>query len=121
MVHSSIPLRRCAKCQTIKPIYEFQAVPYMASGFEVTCKACAELDHRKYQLRTTKAKGVDMADVNGRMRALVNDLVRESRREGMRVAEIRYESETWNDERDNVFITFVDSKDKFHVECIKGV
>ena len=121
MTADFIPVRRCAKCQTIKPIYAFKAVPYIASGFEVTCKQCAELDHKKYQLRTTKAKAVDMADINGRMRALVNDLVRESRREGMRVAEIRYESETWNDERDKVFISFVDSCDKFHVKCIKEV
>jgi len=44
-----------------------------------------------------------MAEASGRMKWLFDDLVREARRSGYIMAEVRYESELWNDEHDKVY------------------
>lgn len=47
------------------------------------------------------------------MQGLINDLVLEARREGLRMADIRYESELWNEEKDLVYCRFYDSGGDF--------
>ena len=42
-------------------------------------------------------------EASGRMRAIMEDFVRECRRSGLIMAEMRYEGEAWNDEHDKLF------------------
>lgn len=45
-------------------------------------------------------------EVSGRMRYIMDDFVREARRSGLIAADIRYESEAWNDEHDKLYAVF---------------
>lgn len=45
-------------------------------------------------------------EVSGRMKYIMDDFVREARRSGYIVANMRYESEAWNDERDKLYAVF---------------
>lgn len=42
-------------------------------------------------------------EVSGRMKWIMEDFVRECRRSGLIAADIRYESEAWNDEHDKLY------------------
>ena len=52
IAHSSLPMRECVKCHETKPIYEFMAVPFTWSGFDVKCSECAKEDMRKWKEHT---------------------------------------------------------------------
>ena len=53
-----------------------------------------------------------MVEASSRMKALMNDLVLEARRSGYIMAELRYESELWNDEHDKLYAVLTHS-DRF--------
>lgn len=49
---SNMPMRTCVKCHETKPLYEFMAVPFTVSGFDVKCSVCAKDDMRKWREHT---------------------------------------------------------------------
>lgn len=48
-------------------------------------------------------------EVSGRMKAIMDDFVREARRSGYIMADVRYEGEPWNDEHDELYAVVVHS------------
>ena len=57
-------------------------------------------------------------NISGRMSALIRDLVLESRRSGYQLADIRYESFEWNDERERTYATFIDKRNGHSIHVI---